>query len=73
MAGLKWPEEEAAYKSGRRRKKATLDPTIAGFDLFTSFADIVINSVSCEAEMKVMTRTRDVFRHFSTSGEQGKF
>lgn len=67
MAGLKWPEEEAAYESGW--KKATLDPTIAGFDLLTSFVDIGIKSVSFEAEMKVMTC--DIFRHFFTAGEQG--
>lgn len=60
-------------QAAAEKKKATLDPAIAGFGLFMSFVDIVINSVSFEAEMKVMTRTCDVFGHFFTAGEQRKF
>lgn len=61
---------EAVWK---KKTKKTLHPVIAGFDPFKLLVDIVMNSVSFVAEMKVMSTVRDVSGHFPTVRKQRKF
>lgn len=52
-------------------EKKTLHPVIAGFDPFKLLVDIVMNSVSFVAEMKVMSTVHDVSGTSPLSGNKG--